>query len=192
MHQYVAVDRQANAGEPGPLCAADTLALRHRARVRAIGRATPTFEATISDLRLALHARLLADGARCSEHGPPAGPASTAPKNTALAYTSGDLLLAPGRLAAATRERRPPVAPQRRWQATKRAGFALMSIGLMTLGGGIAAGALERAPGREALQASLLVGGTGLFVAGFPLLIVGDQRARAALAVGPGGARLAF
>jgi hypothetical protein len=187
VHQYVEAHRQ-NTGKSRPLCAADTLVLRHRARVQAIGRSTPAFEHRLARLRRGLYDRLVAHGGWCPDVIPP----RKAVDGPRWPYRLGDLVLPPGRLAAATSEPHTPVAPQRRWQATKRAGVALMAIGLMTLGGGIAAGALERLPRRDLLQASLLVGGTTMFVAGFPLLIIGDQEVRAALAVGPGGARLAF
>lgn len=180
--QYVATHREADHPEPAPLCAADSLALRHLARVRALGRSTPAFEATIDRLRSGLHARLRARGGWCPDHPPPAGLAEA---------TAADLSLAPGQLIAETRVPR-PIGGERSWVAAKRAGVALMGIGLMTLGGGIAAGALERAPAREALQAGLLVGGVSLFVAGFPLVVVADQKVRAAVALGPGGVRLAF
>jgi hypothetical protein len=64
----------------------------------------------------------------------------------------------------------------------------------MALGGGIAAGAVD-IQRQGALQGGLLVAGTALFVGGFPLLIIADQRTRAeaaVVAVGPGGARLSF
>jgi hypothetical protein len=69
----------------------------------------------------------------------------------------------------------------------------MMTLGLMALGGGIAAGAVD-IEHQGALQGGLLVAGTAMFVGGFPLLIIADQRAReaAVLAVGPGGARLRF
>jgi len=170
----------------GPLCAADVLALRHRARVRAIGRASPAFEATIAGLRSELHARLA--GAQC----PAIDPADDVLRAPAPATGfHSDLLLRPGQLATETRERRPPPKDRARWQAASRGGFALMAVGLMVLGGGIAAGAAE-GRGQGALQGSLLTAGTLMFAGGVPLLIIGDQRARAALAIGPGGARLAF
>ena len=171
----------------GPLCAADVLVLRHQARVRAIGRASPGFEATLARVRGELHARLA--GARCPAQDPdevviPAPASSTGFRS--------DLLLRPGQLAAETRERRSPPAPGGpRWRIASRGGFALMALGLMAIGGGIAAGAAE-GPRQGALQGSLLVGGALMFVGGFPLLMVADHRARAALALGPGGARLHF
>lgn len=195
LHAFVAAQRTSLAAEPlagpraapvdGPLCAADTLLLRHRARVRALGRATPAFEARLAGVRTELHARLADAGATC-----------TGLDARALAAAAGqathadDRLLAPDRLAADTRGPRTTTA--RRWQSASQVGVALMAVGLMTLGGGIATGALERLPHQNAVQAGLLVGGTALFVGGFPLLIVGDQRARAALALGPGGATLRF
>ncbi len=181
------VGRTRAAEVAGPLCAADVLVLRHRARVRAIGRASPGFEAALAGVRSELHARLA--GAQCPAHDP------AERVIPALASSTGfrsDLLLRPGQLAAETAERRSPPTPGGpRWRIASRGGFALMALGLMAIGGGIAAGATEGSR-QGALQGSLLAGGTLMFVGGFPLLIVADQRARAALAVGPGGARLHF
>ena len=175
-----------------PLCAADTLVLRHRARVRAIGRASPGFESTIAGLRGELHLRLA--GAVCPAQVP--GDAVVAMPLVGVTSTGyrSDLLLRPGQLSAETRERRPPPPSGPRWRHAKRGGVAMMTLGLMALGGGIAAGAID-IPRQGALQGGLLVAGTALFVGGFPLLILADQRTRAetaVLAVGPGGARLSF
>ena len=176
-------------GDPALLCEADALVVRHRQRVRSSRQTTFAFEAEVNALRTRLHARL-GPGERCVAVDP--GMVALARRSVAAA-APGEPVLRPGVLAAATRDHRRPASPSpRRWPSAKRAGVAMLALGLMTLGAGIAAGSLERVDHRDLLQASLLVGGTGLFVGGFPLLIIGDQRARAAVALAPGGAAVRF
>lgn len=187
VNMYVASHEQ--GGDPALICEADALIQRHHRRVRTSKRSTFTFEVEITALRSRVHARLAARGETCGHID--AGMVTYA-RRLVGAAGPGEWALRPGVLAAATRDRRVPSPSPRRWQVAKRAGVGLMAIGLMTLGAGIAAGAAERVPHADLLQASLLVGGTAMFVGGFPLIIIGDQRARAAVAVAPTGVAVKF
>lgn len=184
---YAAAHRETR--ERTLICRADELALRHRDYVRGIEATTLSFELTIERARTRLHARL---GEREECPTIDAGMATLARRQVVRMPVSGDSLIGPGELLAATRDRRPPRPSGRQWQAAKRGGVVMMAVGLMVLGGGIAVGAAERLPRRDLLQGGLLVSGTALFVGAFPLIIVADQRVRAMLAVGAGGAALCF
>ncbi len=179
----------ARTGQPGLVCEADGLLQEHLQYVRRAQASTPAFEVALVRVRVQLHARL-APGERCATID--AGMVALARRRVGEEAGPGDMLLEPGELLAATRDRRRLRAPTRRWQAAKRAGVGMMAAGLMLLGGGIAVGAVERLPRQGLLQGSLLVGGMGLFVGGFPLIIVADQRVRATLALAPGGVALRF
>lgn len=101
------------------------------------------------------------------------------------------MLLAPGRLSADARAQTRAWG-ERRWHAARRGGLVMLATGMMALGGGLAIGAIDRLPRRDALQAGLFVGGAGLFVGGLPLLVIGEQRTRALLAAGPAGVAVTF
>ena len=179
----------ARTRQPALLCRADGLVQRHLQYVREAEATTAAFEAAMQRVRTGLHARLAANE-RCAAID--AGMIALARRRGGREAVPGDMLLRPGELAAATWDRRPPRSTTRRWQGAKRAGVAVMAMGLMALGGGIAVGAAERVPRRDLLQGGLLVAGTAMFVGGFPLIIVADQRVRATLALGAGGAALRF
>lgn len=183
------VEGYARTRQPALVCRADGLVQGHLQYVRREHASTPAFEATIARVRTQLHARL-APGERCATVD--AGMIALARRTGEGEAGPADMLLGPGELTQATRDRRPRRSATRRWQGAKRAGVGVMAMGLMMLGGGIAVGAAERLPRRDLVQGGLLVGGTALFLGGFPLLIVADQRVRAALAVAPGGVALRF
>ncbi|MBK7830433.1 hypothetical protein [Nannocystis sp.] len=184
---YVAAHRETR--ERTLICRADELVLRHRDYVRGIEATTVSFEQAIARVRTLLHAHLR-EWEYCPTIDP--GMVTLARRQVLRMSVSGDRLLRPGELLAATRDRRPPRPSGRQWQAAKRGGVVMMAVGLMVLGGGIAVGAAERLPRRDLLQGGLLVSGTALFVGAFPLIIVADQRVRATLAIGAGGAALRF
>lgn len=162
------------------VCAAQGVLVRHAARVAALERTTPAFTATLATVAEELDARLAARGESCPGRPPARG--DPGPE---------DMLLAPGRLRADL-EVREVEGARRRWNLAARGGLVMMATGMMVLGGGLAIGAADQLPRRDTLQAWLFVSGTALFVGGFPLLVIGEQRTRATLAAGPSGVAVGF
>lgn len=179
------------------LCEADRRILRHAAELSDAERLNSAVIAVLRAARSRVQARLRRAGAGCLV-SLPSGTSSL------LAIDADELsgqghrgrVLEPGSLAIAARTSPPPLphvpARRDRGRVWTRAGVAMMAAGLMSIGAGIALSTLDR---READAPAALgfVAGAGMFFAGFPLLIVGDQRRRAsALAIGPGRLTLSF
>lgn len=182
------VEGYARTRQPALICRADGLVQAHLEYVRRQRVSTVSFELTVARVRRQLHVHL-APNERCATVD--GGMIALARREGGPAVP-GDRLVQPGELTAATNDHRRPRGSAQRWQAAKRAGVGVMAVGLMLLGGGIAVGAAERVPHRDLLQGGLLVGGTAMFLGGFPLIIVADQKVRATVAFGAGGAALRF
>lgn len=191
---------EAQADDPSRtdlLCAADLRLVRHARLLESAGVLTPAAVALLRGARVRVDARLRAAGSVCT--GPPAPAPASVTLSAVIAYPEGhvfsDRILEPGALARAAPLDTPyvPAIPPRSGKRGKlwtNLGVALMAGGLLVVGLGVGMAGRER----DASAALSIVTGATAFTAGLPMLIIGDQRRRAAaaLAIGGRGLSVAF
>lgn len=192
----VAAEAQRRApGRTDLLCQADRRVIRHAVLLADAGRLTPAAIVALRIARARLQGRLNDASAICPR--PNVGGPPSIQLHAADAYQGGFTgpVLEPGALARATMLAAVAVTPgpprmsrAERGRLWTRAGVGLLAAGMMTISLGIVLAADER-PASAALT---FVAGTTGFVAGFPLLILGDRHRRADLSLGPGRVALAF
>lgn len=190
---------EAHAIEPARtdlLCAADLRLVRHARLLGSADALTPAAVAVLRGARVQLAARLRDTSAVCP------GSVGEVPPSVALhavttypeVHVRTSRLLEPGALARAApldTPYRAPVPPRsgRNGRLWTNLGVALMAGGLLVVGLGIGLASRER----DASAALSIVTGATSFTVGMPMLIIGDQRRRAAaLAFGGRGLSVSF
>lgn len=178
------------------LCEADRRVLRHAVRLEQWGRLGGEATEVLLTARTRLHARLAHAGATCPEGAVTAHPGLSLAAVDLAAVAPWGVVIERGSLARTTSAVRLPDrrAELRRERGSRwaRAGVAAMAAGMMTIGVGIALSTIDR-HGPDARAALAFVVGSASFVAGFPMLILGDRQRRSAqLALGSRGLALSF
>lgn len=178
------------------LCEADRRILRHAVRLEQWGRLGGEATELLRTARTRLHARLARAALTCPEGAVAAHPGLSLAEVDLTAVAPWGVVIERGSLARATSAVR---LPDRRAELLRarggrwaRAGVAAMAAGMMAIGVGIALSTIERHGPDARAALALVVGGTS-FVAGFPMLILGDRQRRSAqLGLGPRGLALSF